>query len=207
MVVDEPSTHAVSPHRRRPGRTAPSFHVRVRVESEQRQLDQEIDLDKEWPTLAEAIRNNMAPLGFPPERIEAYLADLRRQLVRGSRSELVSLEPGAERFIRSHHRKLVRPNEQGIFEFRGVFPLPQFLLVGGGSISITVLLPRATRKFGVDLVEWTPNFGPQAFGKDPNLPQIGARYGVSWFWQNDPELAVSYTYPGWRPELAAERST
>lgn len=32
--------------------------------------------------------------------------------------------------------------------------------------------------------------------KDPGLPQIAGRYGVSWFWRNDPELFVTYSYIG-----------
>ena len=82
----------------------------------------------------------------------------------------------------------------GVFEFRGIFPLPQFALAVGGSLSVAVALPRSTQRFAVDLIDWTRNFSPQAFGKDPGLPQVAGRFLVSWFWQNDPELYVSYRY-------------
>ena len=37
----------------------------------------------------------------------------------------------------------------------------------------------------------TRQYSPQAFGKDPNLPQVAGRSVVSWFWRNDPELYVA----------------
>ena len=58
---------------------------------------------------------------------------------------------------------------------------------------MSVLVPRATNRFGVDLIDWTRNYSPQAFGKD-GLPQVAGRFAVSWFWQNDPELHLAYRY-------------
>ncbi|MBA2360050.1 MAG: hypothetical protein H0V79_03760 [Actinobacteria bacterium] len=74
--------------------------------------------------------------------------------------------------------------------------MPQFALATGGTISVAVTLPRSTQRFSVDLLDWTRNFSPQAFGKDPGLPLVGGRFLVSWFWQNDPELFVAYRYAG-----------
>ncbi|MDP9411177.1 MAG: hypothetical protein M3P70_11875 [Actinomycetota bacterium] len=91
----------------------------------------------------------------------------------------MTLEPGQQRFVRSHQRKLLS-NRDGVFEFRGIFPLPQFLLATGGTISVAVAMPRSTQNVGVDLIDWTRSFSPQAFGKDPghrltNLSTHGCR--------------------------------
>lgn len=171
-----------------------SSHRSVRVAGQQPSLA-EVDLDEEWETMAEAIRANATAQGHDPGRIEQYLVRLRGEIKRAYKSDRIRLEPGQERFIRSHQRKLLRERD-GAFEFRGIFPLPQFVLATGGTISVAVALPRSTQRFTVDLLDWTRNFGPQAFGKDPGLPLAGGRYLVSWFWQNDPELFVSYRYTG-----------
>ncbi|MGH2673831.1 MAG: hypothetical protein ACRDH1_00190 [Actinomycetota bacterium] len=152
-------------------------HVSVRVASQAPQLNA-VDPDEDWETLARAIRDAAAAQGHSPERIESYLIELRRDVARVYKSEAVTMAPGDRRFIRSYQRKLLREKEGGLFEFRGLFPLPQFALVTGGSISITVALPRATQDFAVDVVDWTRNYGPQSFGKDPGLPQVAGRYVV-----------------------------
>lgn len=166
----------------------------VRVASTTPELT-DVDFEAEWGTFSQAIRAQAAAQGHAPERVDWYLAKLRNEVKRAKKSELITLQPGEQKFIRSHQRKRLRERD-GVFEFRGLFPLPQFALVVGGSISIAVALPRNTQRFAVDLVDWTRNFGPQAFGKDPGLPQVAARFLVSWFWQNDPELYVSYRYSG-----------
>lgn len=169
-------------------------HRSVRVASQSPALH-EVEVDAEWETLAQAIRANAATQGHPPERIERYLERLRLAVRRAYKSERITLEAGQERFIRTHQRKLLAERD-GAFEFRGIFPLPQFALATGGTISVAVTLPRSTQRFTVDLLDWTRNFSPQAFGKDPGLPLVGGRYLVSWYWQNDPELFVSYHYAG-----------
>ena len=170
-------------------------HRSVRVAGQQPKLEA-VEVDAEWETLAQAIRTSVAAQQHGPERIEAYLAELKKDVRKAYKSaEQVTLQPGQERFIRSHNRKLL-PERNGAFEFRGLFPLPQFALAAGGTLSVAVALPRGTQKFGVDLLDWTRQFSPQAFGKDPGLPPIAGRFLVSWFWQNDPELFVSYRYTG-----------
>ncbi len=170
-------------------------HRSVRVGSEQPALEA-AELDAEWETLAQAIRTSATAQGHHPERIEAYITELRKDLRRAYKTpDVITLAPGQERFIRSHNRKLLS-ERNGAFEFRGLFPLPQFALATGGTLSVAAALPRGTQKFGVDLLDWTRNFTPQAFGKDPGLPQVAGRFLVSWFWQNDPELFVSYRYTG-----------
>lgn len=57
-----------------------------------------------------------------------------------------------------------------------------------------MVLPRAVHRVPIDLVDWTRNYSPQASGKDPGLPAVAGRYVVSRFWQNDPELYVTYRY-------------
>ncbi len=171
-----------------------STHRSVRTGSKGLEL-QETEIDAEWETFAQAIRNAATAQGYTAERIEAYLQRLRREIRRAYRSEQIRLAPGEQRFIRSYQRKLLAERD-GAFEFRGIFPLPQFILATGGTISVAVALPRATQRFAVDLLDWTRNFTPQAFGKDPGLPQVAGRFLVSWFWQNDPELFVSYRYTG-----------
>jgi hypothetical protein len=169
-------------------------HRSVRVAGQTPALA-EVEVDTEWETLAQAIRSNAAAQGHPAERIERYLERLRSAVRRAYKSETIRLEPGQERFVRSHQRKLLRERD-GAFEFRGIFPLPQFALAQGGTISVAVAVPRSTQRFSVDLLDWTRNFSPQAFGKDPGLPPVGGRFLVSWFWQNDPELFVAYRYMG-----------
>jgi hypothetical protein len=166
-------------------------HRSVRVASETKRLD-EVEVDAEWKTLADAILAAAAAQGHSAVRIQAYLDQLRPALRRAYKSELVTLQPGQERFIRTHQRKLL-PDRDGVFELRGLFPLPQFTLATGGTISVMVTVPRSTQRFSVDLLDWTRNFSPQAFGKD-GLPFVGGRYVVSWLWQNDPELHVAYRY-------------
>lgn len=53
-------------------------HRSVRVGSWQAELEEAADLDAEWATLGEAIKASAAAQGYAPERIEAYLALLRR---------------------------------------------------------------------------------------------------------------------------------
>lgn len=129
-----------------------------------------------------------------PRATPSYLSRLRREVKRAYKSESLRLQPGEEKFIRTHQRKLLRSDGLGAYEFRGIFPLPQFTLARGGSISVTVALPRSVQRVPVDLIDWTRSFSPQAFGKDPGLPAVAGRYVVAWFWQNDPELFVSYRY-------------
>lgn len=167
-------------------------HRRIRVGDVQPELA-EVDVDAEWETLASSIRTNALSLGHDQSWVDYYLDRLRRAVRRAYRSEPIRLEASQERFIRTHQRKLLS-EQHGAFEFRGVFPLPQFVLGRGGTISVAVALPRSTQRFSVDLLDWTRNFSPQAFGKDPGLPLVGGRFLVSWFWQNDPELFVSYRY-------------
>lgn len=168
-------------------------HRSVRVAGKQPPLER-VEIDAEWESLAQAIRASAVAQGHDPARIDTYVAELRKDVGRAYKtSEQVTLQPGQERFIRSHQRKLLSGRD-GVFEFRGLFPLPQFALATGGSISVVVTLPRGTNRFGVDLLDWTRNYGPQAFGKDPGLPQVAGRFLVSWFWRNDPELLVSYRY-------------
>lgn len=170
-----------------------STHRSVRVAGQEPGLEA-ADVDAEWETLAQTIRASAVAQGHSPERIDAYIAELKKDIRKVYKtSDQVTLQPGQERFIRSHQRKLL-PERNGAFEFRGIFPLPQFVLATGGTLSVAVALPRGTQKFGVDLLDWTRNFSPQAFGKEPGLPLVGGRHLVSWFWQNDPELFVSYRY-------------
>lgn len=172
-------------------------HRRVRVGSEEPPLSAvaDGDLDQEWETFAASVRAQGAAQGHDSQRIEAYLKQLRRTIKRAYKSEQITLAQGQERFIRTHNRKLL-PARDGVFEFRGIFPLPQFALSTGGTISVVVAVPRSTQRFTVDLLDWTRNFSPQAFGKDPGLPLVGGRFLLSWFWQNDPELHVAYRYTG-----------
>lgn len=172
-----------------------STHRSVRVAGDTKDLE-EVEPDSEWDTLAASIRQNAAAQGHGSEQIEAYLAKLRRELKRAFKSKPVKLQPGEEKFIRTHQRKLLSADASGAFEFRGLFPLPQFALARGGSISVAVALPRGVQRVPIELVDWTRNFSPQAFGKDPGLPAIAGRYLLAWFWQNDPELFVSYRYMG-----------
>jgi hypothetical protein len=169
-------------------------HRQVRIASDTPALDP-VEVDTEWETLANAIRANASVQGHPPERVEHYLDRLRRSVRRAHKSEQITLPAGEQRFIRTHQRKLLRERE-GAFEFRGIFPLPQFVLATGGTLSVAVAVPRSVQRFSVDLLDWTRQFSPQAFGKDPGLPLVGGRYLVSWFWQNDPELFVAYRYGG-----------
>jgi hypothetical protein len=154
-----------------------------------------VEVDAEWETLASSLRANAAVQGHPPERVEAYLERLRRSVRRAHKSEQITVPAGHQRFIRTHQRKLLRERE-GAFEFRGIFPLPQFVLATGGTLSVAVAVPRSVQRFSVDLIDWTRQFSPQAFGKDPGLPLVGGRYLVSWFWPNAPELFVAYRYGG-----------
>jgi hypothetical protein len=167
---------------------------RIRVGSEEFDLE-DSPLDQEWDTLSQAILAAGQAQGHDPVRIQSYLDLLRPRL--GPHAfktrQMVKLEPNQERFIRTHHRKRL-PERDGVFEFRGLFPLPQFALVTGGTISVAVALPRSTQTFSVDLIDWTRNFSPQAFGKDAGLPMVAGRFLVSWFWQNDPELFAAYRY-------------
>lgn len=169
-------------------------HRSVRVGGQTPELEL-VDFDEEWKTFADAVRRQAQAQGHDPDRIEEYLDALKRKLRRGYKSEQITLEPGEQKFVRSHQRKLLRERD-GAFEFRGIFPLPQFALATGGTLSVIVSAPRSTQRFSVDLLDWTRNFGPQAFGKDPGLPLIAGRHAVSWFWQNDPELFVAYRYIG-----------
>jgi hypothetical protein len=169
-------------------------HLSVRVASARPDLA-DIDIDAEWETFAASIRAQAAAQGHAAERIEHYLTKLRNELRRAKKSNPISLQPGDQKFIRTYQRKLLPPRD-GAFEFRGIFPLPQFALAVGGTISVAVALPRSTQRFAVDLVDWTRAYGPQAFGRDPGLPQVAGRFVVSWFWGNDPELYVSYRYSG-----------
>lgn len=172
----------------------PRERVGVRIANDVPTM-QDAELDSEWATLAEAITQASMAQGHSRERIQEYLDALRRRLRRAYKSmEMVTLQPRQTRFIRSHQRKRVSKNDAGEFTFSGIFPLPQFALATGGSISVMVAMPRTTQHFGVDLLNWTREFGGQAFGKDPNLPQVAGRYVASWFWQNDPELSVVYKY-------------
>lgn len=155
----------------------------------------DVDIEAEWTIFAQAIRAQATAQGHAPERVDWYLAKLQNELRRAKKSDPITLQPGEQKFIRSYQRKRIKERE-GVFEFRGLFPLPQFALVVGGSLSVAVALPRSTQRFAVDLIDWTRNFSPQAFGKDPGLPQVAGRFLVSWFWQNDPELYVSYRYSG-----------
>jgi hypothetical protein len=168
-------------------------HVGVRVAGEAPEMTP-TNSDEDWEALATAIKNAAQAQGHSPERIDAYLAELRRDIGRAYKSERVTLAVGERRFIRSYQRKLLGKKEGGSFEFRGLFQLPQFALVVGGSISVTVALPRATQDFAVDVVDWTRNYGPQSFGKDPGLPQVAGPYVVSWFWRKDPGLMVTYRF-------------
>lgn len=168
-------------------------HMSVRVGGNAPALT-DTTLDAEWEVFANAARANAQAQGYTVERVDHFLSKLRAELKRAKKSEPITLRPGEEKFIRSYQRKLLPKRDGDLFEFRGIFPLPQFILAVGGSISVAVALPRSTNRFGVDLVEWTRNYGPQAFGKDPNLPQVAGRFLVSWFWRNDPELYVTYRY-------------
>lgn len=168
-------------------------HRSVRVAGDQPSLET-ADVDQEWETLAAAVKASAVAQGATPERIDLYLAELKKDVRRAYKTiGPVRLQPGQERFIRTHQRKLL-DEQNGVFEYRGLFPLPQFALARGGTISVTIALPRGTQRFSVDLVDWTRNYSPQAFGKDPGLPQVGGRYVTSWFWQNDPELFAAYRY-------------
>ena len=172
-------------------------HRRVRVGSHEPALEALSDgqVDAEWETFAASVLAQGQAQGHDRARIGAYLQQLRGAIGRAYKSERINLAPGQERFIRTHNRKLLPPRDC-VFEFRGIFPLPQFALATGGTISVAVAVPRSTQRFSVDLLDWTRNFSPQAFGKDPGLPQIGGRFVVSWFWQNDPELHLAYRYTG-----------
>jgi hypothetical protein len=168
-------------------------HMSVRVGGERPSLT-DTTIDAEWDQFAAAVRANAQAQGYTVERVNHFLSKLKGELKRARKSEVVTLKAGEERFIRSYQRKVLPARDAGLFEFRGIFPLPQFVLPVGGSISVIVALPRSTNRFGVDLVDWTRNYGPQAFGKDPGLPQVAGRFMVSWFWRNDPELYVTYRY-------------
>jgi hypothetical protein len=169
-------------------------HFAVRVGSQPLDLT-DADPDTEWDEFAASVRAIALAQGTPAERIDAYLAELRKDLQRAKKSRPVTLAPNEQRFIHSYQRKLL-DEEDGVLEFRGLFPLPQFLLPDGETISALVMLPRSTSQFTVDLVDWTKAFSPQAFGKDAGLPQIAGRFAVSWLWQDDPELYLSYRYSG-----------
>lgn len=125
--------------------------------------------------------------------MDAYLARLRTSVARASKSEAVTLGAGEQRFIRTYQRKLLHAGD-GVFEFRAIVPLPQFALVGGGSIGVAVVLPPDTPQYSVDLLDWTRTPAPQVFGEDQGLPGVGGRLTVAWTLKGDPELALSYRY-------------
>lgn len=165
----------------------------VRVASEAKELKEAAgDKDAEWEVFAEAVRQNAINQNIPADQIDGYLESLKGKVKRAYKSERVTIAPGEEKFVRSYHRKRLR-EENDECEFRGVFPLPQFVLAQGGTISVAVSVPRSVQKFSVDLIDWTREFGAQAFGKDPPS-QVGGRFVVAWLWGNDPELFVKYRY-------------
>lgn len=164
----------------------------VRIANDSPEL-KDTDAEQEWDVFAQAILAQGQAQGHSPERIQWYLHKLKSELRRLKKSNPVVLQAGEQKFIRSHQRKRIKGTDN-LYEFRGIFPLPQFALAVGGTISVAVALPRSTQRFAVDLVDWTRSYGPQAFGRDPGLPQVAGRYLVSWFWGNDPELYVSYRY-------------
>jgi hypothetical protein len=170
-------------------------HVRVRLAHEQPTLSP-VDHDAEWDALAAAITAQGLSRGHDEERTTTFVASLRGQIRRAYKSEPMTVVAGGQCFIRSYLRKLIYPGDGGVFTFRGLFPLPLFAVQEGGSISVIVNAPRATQRFDVDLVDWTRNYWPQAFGKDPGLPRVAGRHAVSWLWGNDPELTLSYAYSG-----------
>jgi len=153
------------------------------------------DLEEEWETLAAAIRANGLAQGYSPDRLDTYLAALRRSVARASKSESVTLEPGEQRFIRTYQRKLLHSHD-GAFDFRAIVPLPQFSLSAGGTIAVAVALPAATKAYAVELLDWTRSPSPQLFdgGSAAGLPLVCGRAIVAWSWGDDPELAVSYRY-------------
>lgn len=166
----------------------------VRVANERPELE-DADFETEWDVFSRAIKAQGQAQGHAPERIDWYLHKLKSELRQLKKSRPVVLQPGEQKFVRSYQRKRFK-GQENVYEFRGIFPLPQFALAVGGTISVAVALPRSTQRFAVDLVDWTRAYGPQAFGRDPGLPQVAGRHVVSWFWGNDPELYVSYRYSG-----------
>jgi hypothetical protein len=164
----------------------------VRVDERRLEL-RDADPDAEWNTLAAAIRANAAAQGYSPARIELFLTKLRAVLRHAAKSEVVRVEPGQRRFVRSYQRKLL--SQRGdVFELRGLFPLPQFALAAGGGISVVVLLPKPAPDVRPELVGWSEAGKTQAFGSQAGLPSVGGRLALAWSTSTDPELAVSYRY-------------
>lgn len=112
----------------------------------------DVDIEAEWNVFAQAIRAQAMAQGHAPERVDWYLAKLQNELRRAKKSDPITLQPGEQKFIRSYQRKRIKERE-GVFEFRGLFPLPQFALVVGGSLSVAVALPRSTQCLGACLAE------------------------------------------------------
>lgn len=155
------------------------------------------NFDEEWNTLAAAMRQNAINQGHNPSFVDLYLESLRPRIEKAFRSRnRVSLNPGQEKFVRSHHRKKLRPSAEVRSSFEVSSRSPNSSLQRAEHSALSSLFPRNTQKFPVDLLDWTRNFSPQAFGKDPGLPLVSGRFVVTWMWQNDPELFVSYHYPG-----------
>jgi hypothetical protein len=151
------------------------------------------DPDTEWDALAAAIRANAAGQGYSPARIELFLTKLRAVLRHAAKSEVVRVEPGQRRFVRSYQRKLLSARGD-VFELRGLFPLPQFALAKGGGVSVVVLLPKPAPDVRAELVGWSEAGTTQAFGSQAGLPNVGGRLALAWSTAADPELAVSYRY-------------
>jgi hypothetical protein len=149
--------------------------------------------DDGWEELAGAIRAAAAAKGYAPARIDAYVGKLRAAVRRAAKSELVRLEPGERRFIRSYQRKVL-PSRGGVFEFRAFFPLPQLALAPGCAVSVLVTLPPTAPDVTVELVGWSQEASPQVFGVEAGLPALGRRPALAWTATSDPELALTYRY-------------
>jgi hypothetical protein len=149
--------------------------------------------DDGWEELAAAIRAAAAAKGYAPARIDAYVGKLRAAVRRAAKSELVRLERGERRFIRSHQRKVL-PGRGGVFELRAFFPLPQLALAPGGAVSVLVTLPPTTSGFAAELVSWSQEASPQVFGVDAGLPALALRPALAWTAASDRELALTYRY-------------
>lgn len=147
----------------------------------------------QYDELVERLRRQGEAAGGDEEAIDLILRKMKRVHV----IELELAE--GSRLIRFFTRMPLVQEDDGTYKFSMFAPYEFARFEGKGDFSVLVLLPRAARGyeegplFDVKIRSWSDTPEPQVFGQG-DLPALGGRAAVSWYWQKDPRLEIIYGY-------------
>ncbi len=158
----------------------------VRVKDEKREMTSKVIADADRQTFLDAAIATATAAGVAADVARESLTQVLDKTARHHKT-YISIKKGQQILLEFVSRERVRPDANGTFTFATLAPLPQYQLATGGSIWLSVALPRPVAGLNLAVVSATEGYGKRQ-------DDLNGRTLLTWQWQNDPLLSVAYKY-------------